>query len=111
MRAARFSGSVDVDRAGGLGLRLGVESASASRYEARGVLYATAADGALRPVGIAHAAAWLEAGDGSLELTFDRTLLAESGLGAPFELRDLRLVDQVSMGLLHRQERAMAISR
>ncbi len=109
--SARFTGSAQVDRAAGLGFRLGVDVASAGRYEARGVLYATAADGTLRPAGIAHSAAWLEAGSGALDLTFDRALLAEGGLAAPYELRDLRLVDQVSMGLLHRQERALVVGR
>ncbi len=116
--SARFSGAAevvtlarlrrDVD---GLGFRLGVEAASAGRYEARGVLWATAADGTLRPAGVAHSAAWLEAGSGALELAFDREILDRQQLGAPFELRDLRLIDQVSMGLLHRQERALAVGR
>ncbi len=106
--SARFSGSVEVD---GLSFRLGVDTASAGRYEARGVLYASAADGSLRPAGVAHSAAWLEAGSGSLELTFDREVLAGESLSAPFELRDLRLVDQVRMGLLHRQQHALTVSR
>ncbi len=108
--SARFSGGVEV-ASDGLGFRLGVDTASAGRYEVRGVLYASAADGSLRPAGVAHSAAWLEAGSGVLELTFDREVLAGEALGAPFELRDLRLVDQVRMGLLHRQERALTVSR
>ncbi len=106
--SARFSGQVEVDN---LGFRLGIETASAGRYEARGVLWATAADGTLKPAGIAHSAAWLEAGSGVLELAFDREILDGKQLGAPFELRDLRLVDQVRMGLLHRQERAQVAAR
>ena len=108
--SARFTGAVEVG-ADGLGFRLGVDAASAGRYEARGVLYATAKGGTLRPTAVAHAAAWLEAGSGSLELAFDPQLLAGGELSAPFELRDLRLVDQVSMGLLHRQERALTVGR
>ncbi len=106
--SARFTGSAAVDD---LGVRLGVDVASAGRYEARGVLWATAADGTLQPAGVAHSAAWLEAGSGALELAFHREILDGRQLGAPFELRDLRLVDQVSMGLLHRQERAMTVGR
>ena len=108
--SARFSAASELsvsDR--GLTLNLGVEAASASRYEARAVLYGTAADGTLRPAGIAHTAAWIEAGHGSLALTFGREILA--GVEAPFELRDLRLIDQVSMSLLHRQSRALEIGR
>ena len=108
--SARFSGAARVaaPAAGSLGVRLGVETVADGRYEARGVLYATAADGTLRPAGVAHSAAWLVAGAGVLELSFDRGLLAGGELGAPFELRDLRLADQVNMGLLHRQARALA---
>ncbi len=108
--SARFSGTAEVAE-DGLGFRLGVDAEAAGRYEARGVLYATGADGSLRPAGVAHAAAWLDAGSGALELSFDRQLLAGGELAAPFELRDLRLVDQVSMGLLHRQELAIALGR
>ncbi len=106
--SARFTGTAGVD---GLAVDLGVDVASAGRYEARGVLWATAADGSLQPAGIAHSAAWFEAGTGALELAFDREVLEGRQLGAPFELRDLRLVDQVSMGLLHRQERALTVSK
>ncbi|MEM7354794.1 MAG: DUF4785 domain-containing protein [Acidobacteriota bacterium] len=108
--SARFSGattSAISDR--GVTFDLAVEAASASRYEARGVLYGTATDGSLQPAGVAHSATWMEAGAGSLTLSFDTTVVA--GLTAPFELRDLRLVDQVTLGLLHRQARALAIER
>lgn len=109
---ARFAGDADVTvSAGKLAVSLAVETAAPSRYEARGVLYATADDGSLRPAALSHHGAWLEAGSGFLELSFDPTTLADQGLGAPFEVRDLRLVDQVSMGLLHRQERALAFDR
>ena len=59
---------------------------------------------------VAHSAAYLAAGHGALELAFDRELVAASGLRAPFEVRDLRLIDQGNMGLLHRQARGLVIS-
>jgi len=92
----------------GLRVRIGVESASASRYQLAGVLYATTARG-LRPVAVGHAASWLDAGAGTIELHFDQDALAASGAGAPFELRDLRLIDQSDMGLIERRERAAVI--
>ncbi len=109
--SARLSGAAEVVPTSEASVRvdLGVEVASAGRYEVRGVLYATAEGGRLIPAGIAHSAAWLETGTAALGLTFDAEMLV--GVGAPFEIRDLRLVDQVKMGLLHRQARALTIDR
>ncbi len=106
--SARFDGSVALSD--GLALRLGVDVVAASRYEVRGVLFGTGADGQLVPAAVAHGAAWLEPGLGGLELRFDRSEVEASGLRAPFEVRDLRLVDQGTMGLLHRQARGLALS-
>lgn len=92
---ARFAGLVGVDAAN-LRVSLPVEAASPGRYEARGTLYATAKDGSLRPVSQAHAAAWMDAGDGMLVLQFARTHLP-AGYGAPFEVRHLELNDQSRM--------------
>lgn len=103
--AARLTGAAE--RAGET-LRLEIEAASAGRYEVRGVLYGTDRDGAPRPAGVAHAAAWLEPGTSSLELGFD---VGASALAPPWELRDLRLLDQGRMGLLHRQARALVLER
>ena len=44
-----------------------------------------------------------------LDLVFDEELLSASGTSAPFELRDLQLIDQTRMGMLHRQARAVVI--
>ena len=89
---ARFGGIFGVDAAN-LRVSLPVEAASPGRYEARGTLYATAKDGSLRPVSQAHAAAWMEAGDGMLVLQFGRAHVP-AGYGAPFEVRQLELNDQ-----------------
>ena len=89
---ARFGGIFGVDAAN-LRVSLPVEAASPGRYEARGTLYATAKDGSLRPVSQAHAAAWMEAGDGMLVLQFARAHVP-AGYGAPFEVRQLELNDQ-----------------
>ena len=102
--SARFDGAAALDPGDALGVRLGVETANPGRYEVRGVLYGTHPGGDLQPIAVAHSAAYLAAGHGALELAFDRALVAASGLRAPFEVRDLRLVDQGNMGLLHRQD-------
>ena len=80
----------------------------ASRYQASAVLYGTGADGQLHPAAIAQSAAWLERGKTSLNLRYDASSLA-TALGAPWELRDLRLVNQADMGLLERRERALVL--
>jgi hypothetical protein len=107
---AAFTGQVGVQRLRGeIGLTLPVTIGTEGRYEARGVLYGTDGRGQLRPLAIAHSAAWMGAGEATLTLGFDAATLAASGLAAPYELRDLRLYDQGRMGLLHRQERAAVI--
>lgn len=109
---ARLSGEVSsalsTDRAG-LSLSIGVEAASASRYQLAGVLYGTAADGSRHPVAYGQSAAWLDAGKGRLALSFDRAALADAKLSAPYELRDLRLSNQADLSLIERRERALEI--
>ncbi|MFN3311187.1 MAG: DUF4785 domain-containing protein [Thermomonas sp.] len=101
---ARLAGSYALD-ASRLRVSLPVQAASPGRYEARGTLYASAPDGSLRPVSEAHAAAWMEAGSGTLVLQFQREHLPP-GYGAPFELRALELNDQSRLGKLEARERA-----
>lgn len=100
---ARFSGIFGVDAAN-LRVSLPVEAASPGRYEVRGTLYATAEDGSLRPVSEAHAAAWMDAGDGMLVLQFARAHVP-AGYGAPFEVRQLELNDQGRMAPIESRTR------
>ncbi|MRV70918.1 DUF4785 family protein [Duganella sp. FT92W] len=91
---------------GGIQVNFGVEAAQAGRYEVRGVLYGTV-QGELKPVGVAHAAQWMEAGSGTIALAFAPELrVAASG---PYEIRELFLLDQGRMGVLQRQQRAVVI--
>ena len=65
--SARLDGRIErimhgARAAGGVTARVGVEVADASRYQLAGVLYGTSTDGRLKPVAIAHAAAWLGIG-------------------------------------------------
>lgn len=100
---ARFAGLFGVDAAN-LRVSLPVEAGSPGRYEARGTLYASAKDGSLRPVSQAHAAAWMDAGDGMLILQFARAHVP-TGYGAPFEVRQLELNDQGRMAPIEARER------
>jgi uncharacterized protein DUF4785/uncharacterized protein DUF4784 len=93
---ARFSGQATSDPASRQ-VSLPLQVAAAGRYEARGTLYASTADGQLKPVAQAHAAAWFDGpGQGMLVLPFDQAALP-AGFGAPYELRDLQLQDQSRM--------------
>ncbi len=110
---ARFDGRARVDAAdtahSGLRIILGVEAAASGRYEARGILYGTGQDGTLRPMAVGQSAAWLEPGNGQLELSFDPKIFASSPLHEPFEIRDLQLLDQGRMGVLQRQARGLVL--
>ena len=103
---ARFSSTATPDSASRrVGLALQV--AAAGRYEARGTLYASAADGQLKPVAQGHAAAWFDGpGQGTLVLPFDQAALP-AGFGPPYELRDLQLQDQSRMAPI--ESRAAAL--
>ncbi len=110
---ARLSGSIEkqtgLARDSSLSLAIGVQTAMASRYQLAGTLYGTRGDGMLAPAAVAHSAAWLEAGSQSISLRFDSASLDKAGLVAPYELRDLRLLNQVDMSLLERRELAARI--
>jgi len=103
---ARFVGQAMPDSSSRQ-VSLPLQVAAAGRYEARGTLYATAANGQLQPVAQAHAAAWFDGpGRGALVLPFDQAALP-AGFGAPYELRDLQLQDQSRMAPI--ESRALAL--
>ena len=101
---ARFNG-VFAFNAKTMRMALPVQTGSTGRYEARGTLFATGADGVMRPVSEAHSAAWIKRGNGMLVLQFNRAHLPQ-GYGAPFEVRQLELNDQSRMAQLESRERA-----
>ena len=105
---ARFNGHLrrQANRPGGdLAIEVGIEAAAASRYAIAGVLYGHDGHGALKPAVYAQSADWLTPGnDRHIILLFDADAVARSGLQAPFELHDLRLDDQVQLGLLERRQ-------
>ncbi|MDW8479423.1 MAG: hypothetical protein RML12_05805 [Xanthomonadales bacterium] len=89
-------------------LALEVEVALAGRYELRATITGTAADGRELPLAEAHAAAWLEPGRGTIPLRIERSHLVRPGVGAPWALRDLRLIRQGDQNLQERRDRALS---
>lgn len=105
---ARFDNSARVSvQPAGVSVELGTEVQSAGRYEVRGTLMATNADGKLVPALISATARWLEPGQSSLNLDFDAARIKALGLSAPFSLRNLSLLDQSRMGTLERRSEAL----
>lgn len=92
---------------GGLDLGFGVDVGTAGRYELRAVLFGHDAQGREVPVGVSHAAAWLEPGSRVLSLSVPADALA--GVKAPYRLRDLRLTDQSAVSVLERRTEAVLI--
>ena len=108
---AHFAGAAQAHTdAAGVHATFDLDAGAASRYQVSGVLYGTASDGAMRAVAIGQSASWLEAGKGQIGLSFDADIVGASGLHAPFEVRDLRLIDQATMSLVERRERALVIN-
>lgn len=106
---ARLTGGVDVSRADGLVLSVGIETAAAGRFQLNGQVFGTGPDGTLKPLAMAQSAAVLAAGAGRIELAVPADLLAGSGLSAPFEVRNLELVDQGRMFVLERRTRGLSV--
>lgn len=108
---AQFGSDVQLTNdANGMQIDLPVTAANASRYQISGVLFGTGADGALHPAALAQSAQWLTSGSGSISLHFDAASLNATGLHAPYELHDLRLIDQANMAVIERLQRALAIN-
>ncbi len=105
---ARLTGLAHVDHhRDGLRAELELEVASDSRYAVTAVLHGRNRDGQLQPIAVGQSAAPLTPGRRHLTLAFAAATIAASGMRGPFELHDLRLVDQGRMFVLHRQARAL----
>ena len=106
---ARFTGQTLATLDDGLTLAIGVQTAVPGRFQLNGQVFGTAADGSLKPLAMAQSAAVIESFAGSIELQVSADLLAASGLRAPFEVRNLELLDQGRMFVLQRQQRALVL--
>lgn len=89
-------------------LEFDVEVAAASRYQIGGVLYGTDQSGAKVPVAMAQRAERLEPGVHGMTLLFGPDVLDGAKAGAPWEIRDLQLVNQADMGLQEQRIQALA---
>ena len=107
---ARFAGgarNAALKSAQSISVELDVEVARASRYQVGGVLYGSFKDGSLRPIAMAQSAMLMQPGVQSITLEYSAESLANTKAGAPFEVRDLQLVDQANMGLQEQRVRAL----
>ncbi len=75
-------------------LQVGINVGLEGRYEVRGVLMGTNGTGELQPIAMTMSANWLEAGQSSISLPLDAKIIAESGLSAPFAIKNLQLINQ-----------------
>lgn len=108
---ARLTDRIDTGGENGLTIDLGVEVATAGRYQVSGQVWGTAGNGALQPLAMAQTAAVLEPGEGRLQLDVPARLVVESGLSAPFEVREVQLLDQGRMAVLESRSRGFVIER
>jgi len=95
----------------GLQAEFRLEVASAGRYAATALLYGRNREGQLQPIAVGQTADQLAPGGRTLALRFDAATISASGLRGPFELRDVRVVDQGRMFVVHRQARGLAATR
>lgn len=107
---AGFDGSVALDESprGGPVAALGMHVVAPGRYAVAATVWAPGAHGIGEPIGLVQSAAWLVPGDDTIELPLHDLL---DGMGDRFELRDLQLVDQSRVALLHRQATGATLLR
>jgi hypothetical protein len=112
---AQLTKTVKVVRNTGTGnsvkMEFGLNAVTGGRYEIRGALYGTGNDGELVPMMYADSAGWREAGSSSMDLEFELDKMKSIDVNAPYELRDLILLDQGRMMLLHRQAVALRLKQ
>ncbi|WP_223788110.1 DUF4785 domain-containing protein [Marinicella meishanensis] len=92
--SAQFDGQL---QANGQQLELGIDNALAGRYEIRGTLLGTDAQGQAQPIALLMTAQWLSAGSHRMAFDWPTELVAQSGLQAPFTVLDVELKNQSLM--------------
>lgn len=100
--SAAFDGRVTFDEGprGSPVATLGLQVVAPGRYAVAATVWGADAFGNGQPIGLVQSAAWLDPDDDGIELPLGDLL---DGTGAQIELRDLQLVDQSRVALLHRQ--------
>jgi hypothetical protein len=79
---------------------IGLTVKTAGRYEVRGILYGHDSTGNLKPVMETHSARNFVSGEQTITMQFDRDIMANSVLKAPYVLQNVRLYDQTRMSRL-----------
>ena len=98
----KVTSKVDVKGAGPL-VGIDVRPADGMLYGVAGdgtIVTIDAKSGQLRAAAMAHSAAVLAAGAQSLELVYDAATLAKAGVRAPFQVRELTLIDQAEQSVI-----------
>lgn len=106
---AKFSGQTVAVLDDGLTLEVGVETAVPGRFQLNGQVFGTAADGTLKPLAMAQSAAVIDGRAGSIQLQVSGDMLKSSGLSAPFQVRNLELLDQGRMFVLQRRQSGLLL--
>jgi len=91
LNTAAFSGKLSLLKNT---VNIGVDVAIEGRYEVRGVLMGTNTEGQLKPFAMTMTADWLKVGENSLALPIDAKSTANSGLSAPFAIKNVQLTNQ-----------------
>lgn len=81
-----------------------------SRFEVRGILYAKNKQGLMVPAIEAHAAQTLRTGEQNIQLPFNTKILSQLQLTAPYELREIRLIDQKQLALINVFNREVTVN-
>ncbi len=101
---AKFDGRVSVktEKADAIQLQMGLEIGTPARYEVRGVLYGHNSEGQLEGFALLNSAALFSPGKGWLNMPISTADLFDSGLKAPYQVRDLMLINQDAMQVVQR---------
>ena len=92
LNTAQFNGQLTVSD---YNIKVGIEVGHEGRYEVRGVLMGTDANSLeIKPIAMTMSAAWLNVGDKSIDLKIDDKMIQESGLIAPFSIKNVQLSNQ-----------------
>jgi len=95
LNTAQFDGQLSISEEN---LKVGIDVGLTGRYEVRGVIMGTDAKTfELKPIAMTMAAAWLAEGKQTIELSINEKFIQESGLVAPFSIKNVQLNNQTYM--------------
>lgn len=97
-----FEGTAEIAtiKTGEQSLSLAMDVNAAGRYELRALIYGRDFDGVQKPAMLSFQAQWLEAGQHKVVFAIDADKLRASGLGAPFTVKSVKLLDQGRLAVL-----------